>query len=53
MRLSNTELSTKKITNLNEMFPAQDLLLQSRQLYQYASGVFGLGHIILRSKAKS
>ncbi|MCQ2382584.1 MAG: His/Gly/Thr/Pro-type tRNA ligase C-terminal domain-containing protein [Clostridia bacterium] len=45
MEVSKIGLITKKITNLDEQFPVQDMLLQTGQLEQFASGVYAYGHI--------
>ncbi len=41
-----------RINNLDEMYPAQDLLLQSGQLVQYGTGVYAYGNIPLLIKRK-
>ena len=45
MKVSQIGLISKKITKLDEQFPAQDMLLQTGQLEQYTSGIFAYGHI--------
>lgn len=50
MKISDTGLGITKIENLDAMYPAQDLLIKTGQIYQYASGVFGLHNIPLKVK---
>lgn len=45
MRVSNIGLISKKITKVDEQFPAQDILLQTGQIEQFGSGVYAYGHI--------
>jgi prolyl-tRNA synthetase len=48
MRLSKMGFEANKIANLDAMFPAQDLLLKTGQLVQYASGIYGYGNVPYR-----
>jgi len=48
MKLSSTAYESVRITKLDEMFPAQDLLLQTGQIVQYASGIFAYNNVPLR-----
>jgi len=41
-----------RVNNLDEMYPAQDLLLQSGQLVQYGTGIYAYGNIPLLIKRK-
>lgn len=41
-----------RMNNLDEMYPAQDLLLQSGQLLQYGTGIYAYGNIPLLVKRK-
>lgn len=50
MRLSKSGIGTMRVNNLDEMYPAQDMLLQSGQLVQYASGIFGYNNITMLVK---
>ena len=50
MRLSNTGLESNKIQNLNETYPAQDLLMQTNQIVQYAAGIYGYNNVPLKVK---
>ena len=52
MKLSQSGIGTMRINNLDEMYPAQDILMQSGQLVQYATGVFGYGNIVFLVKKR-
>ena len=52
MKLSLLGLETKKINKLDEMYPAQDMLLQTGQLVQYGTGIFGYNNIPMLVKRK-
>lgn len=52
MRLSQAGLGTMRINQLDEMYPAQDILLQSGQLVQYGTGIFAYGNIPMLLKRK-
>lgn len=45
MKVSRIGLISKKITNIDEMFPVQDILLQTGQIMQFGSGIYAYGHI--------
>ncbi|MBQ7880864.1 MAG: hypothetical protein IJ358_03375 [Clostridia bacterium] len=45
MKVSKIGLISKKLTNLDEQCPVQDMLLQTGQLEQFTSGVYAFGHI--------
>ena len=45
MRVSQIGLISKKILNLDEQFPVQDMLIQTGQLEQFSSGIYAYGHI--------
>jgi len=45
MKISQIGLISRKLTNLDEQFPVQDMLLQTGQLEQFSSGIFAFGHI--------
>ena len=45
MKVSQIGLISRKLTNLDEQFPVQDMLLQTGQLEQFTSGVYAYGHI--------
>lgn len=47
MKLSNMGLGTTRLQNIDEQFPVQDILVQSGQLVQYASGIYGYNNIPL------
>ncbi len=50
MRLSKSGIGTMRVNNLDEMYPAQDMLLQSGQLVQYGTGIFGYNNITMLVK---
>lgn len=45
MKVSQIGLISKKITNLDNQFPVQDMLMQTGQIEQFSSGVYAYGHI--------
>ena len=45
MKVSQIGLISKKISNLDEQFPVQDMLIQTGQIEQFCSGVYAFGHI--------
>lgn len=45
MRVSQLGLSLNKLSNLDKQFPVQDVLVQTGQLKQFASGIYGYDHI--------
>lgn len=47
MKLSQTGMGTIKLNNLDEMYPVQDILLQTGQLVQYGSGIYAYNNIPL------
>ena len=48
MRLSKMGIKNVKLGNLDEMYPAQDILIQTGQVKQYGSGVYAYDNIPLR-----
>lgn len=52
MRLSNAGIGTMRINQLDEMYPVQDMLMQSGQLVQYGAGIMAYGHIPFLVKRK-
>lgn len=50
MKLSQSGIGTMRINNLDEMYPAQDILLQSGQLVQYGTGIYGYSNIVMLVK---
>lgn len=50
MRLSNLGIGTMRVNKLDEMYPAQDMLMQSGQLVQYGTGIMGYGTVPLLVK---
>jgi len=47
MKLSQSGIGVTRLQNLDKMFPAQDILLQSGQLVQYGAGIFGYNNVPL------
>lgn len=45
MKVSQIGLISKKLTNLDSQFPAQDMLIQTGQIDQFSSGIYAYGHI--------
>ena len=45
MKVSQIGLISKKLTNIDEQFPVQDMLLKTGQIDQFASGIYAYGHI--------
>lgn len=52
MKLSISGMGTIRVNNLDEMYPVQDMLLQSGQIVQYEAGIFGYGNIVMLVKRK-
>ncbi len=52
MRLSQAGFGKTRLQNINKMYPAQDILLQSGQIVQYGTGVYGYNNIPLKVKQK-
>lgn len=50
MKLSQTGMGTIKLNNLDEMYPVQDILLQTGQLLQYGAGIYAYHNIPLQVK---
>ena len=50
MKLSNLGIGTMRVNKLDDMYPAQDMLMQSGQLVQYGTGIMGYGTIPLLVK---
>lgn len=50
MRLSQTGMGTIKLQNLDEMYPVQDILLQTGQLVQYGTGIYAYNNVPLLVK---
>lgn len=48
MRLSKMGIKSVRLNNLDEMYPAQDILVQSGQVKQYGSGVYAYDNIPLK-----
>ncbi|MCI8482273.1 MAG: proline--tRNA ligase, partial [Clostridia bacterium] len=52
MKLSNTGIGSTKLNNIDEMYPAQSILLQTGQLVQYGAGLFAYNTIPLLVRRK-
>lgn len=50
MKLSQAGMGTVKLNNLDEMYPVQDILLQTGQLVQYGTGIYAYNNIPLLVK---
>ena len=48
MRVSRMGLKSVKLTELDKMYPGQDILLQTGQIKQYGSGIYAYDDIVLR-----
>ena len=48
MRISKMGMKNVKLSNLDEMYPAQDILIQTNQVRQYGSGVYAYDNIPLK-----
>ena len=45
MKVSQIGLISKKLENLDSQFPVQDMLIQTGQISQFASGIYAYGHV--------
>lgn len=45
MKISQIGLISKRLTNLDNQFPVQDMLIQTGQIEQFSSGIYAYGHI--------
>ena len=50
MKLSQAGMGTIKLNNLDEMYPVQDILLQTGQLVQYGTGIYAYNNVPLLVK---
>ena len=50
MKLSEMEIGTTRINVSEKQFPAQEILIQSGQIIQYSSGIYGYNNIPLKVK---
>ena len=48
MRVSKMGMKNVKLSNLDDMYPAQDILIQTNQIKQYGSGVYAYDNIPLK-----
>ena len=52
MRLSQTGFGSTKLNNIDKMYPAQSILIQTGQLVQYGAGLFGYSTVPLLLRRK-
>lgn len=52
MRLSQSGIGKTRLQNVDKMYPAQDILLQSGQIVQYSTGIYGYNNVPLKIKQK-
>lgn len=52
MRLSQSGIGKTRLQNIDKMYPAQDILLQSGQIVQYSTGIYGYNNVPLKVKQK-
>ena len=52
MRLSQAGIGITRLQNVDKMFPAQDILLQSGQIVQFGTGIYGYNNVPLKVKQK-
>lgn len=52
MKITDLNIGSTRLEGLDKMFPAQEILIQSGQLVQYAAGLFGYNKIPLGVKQK-
>ena len=50
MKIKQMGLGTTRLQNINEQFPAQDILIQSGQLLQFGTGIYAYNNIPLEVK---
>ncbi len=48
MRISKMGMKNVKLANLDEMYPVQDILMQTNQVKQYGSGVYAYDNVPLK-----
>lgn len=52
MRLSKSGIGKTRLENVDKMFPAQDILVQSGQIVQYGTGIYGYNNVPLKVKQR-
>lgn len=52
MRLSESGIGKTRLENVDKMFPAQDILVQSGQIVQYGTGIYGYNNVPLKVKQR-
>ena len=45
MKMSRIGFKSTKLKDLDEMFPAQDILIKTNQLVMYESGIYGYDYV--------
>ena len=45
MRLSNLNIKKINLSNIDNKYSGQDILMKLGELYQYESGIYGYGNI--------
>lgn len=50
MKITQMGLGTTRLKNVNEQFPAQDILIQSGQLLQFGTGIYAYNNVPLEVK---
>ena len=52
MRLSQSGIGKTRLQNVDKMYPAQDILLQSGQIVQYGTGIYAYNNVPLKVKQR-
>lgn len=52
MKLSESGIGKTRLQNIDKLYPAQDILLQSGQIVQYGTGIYGYNNVPLKVKQK-
>ena len=51
MKLSQSGIGVTRLQNIDEVFPAQDILVQSGQIIQYGAGIYAYNNIPQKVKS--
>ena len=51
MRLSRLNIKKINLKDIDNTYPAQSILSKIGELYQYESGIFGFGNILVKFQA--
>lgn len=51
MKLSQSGIGVTRLQNIDEVFPAQDILVQSGQIVQYGAGIYAYNNIPQKVKS--